>query len=74
MLAFILIAAATGMLASIAALLAGSSVWAALALYVGAGMGALPLVLLRAFICDVLQEFGLTGKNAGTKPKTNHSV
>jgi len=72
--AFILIAAATGMIASIASLVAGASVWVALALYIAAGVGSLLLVMLRALICDILEEAGMLGKDTGTDQRTNHSL
>lgn len=74
MLAFILIAGTAGMIASIASLVAGASIWVALALYVGAGVGSLLLVMLRALICDILEEAGMLGSDSGADQGTNHSL
>ncbi|GGO60620.1 hypothetical protein SAMN05444398_11334 [Roseovarius pacificus] len=62
MLAFILVAMVAGIIASIAAVMLGSSIWAALALYMVTGIGILLLVLVRAFICDAMQERSMTHK------------
>ncbi len=60
MLAFVLVAMVAGIMASIAALMLGSSIWAALALYMVSGIGILLLVLVRALICDAMQERTMT--------------
>ena len=62
MLAFVLVAMVAGIMASIAALMLGSSIWAALALYMVSGIGILLLVLVRALICDAMQERTMTNE------------
>lgn len=61
MLAFVLVAMVAGIMASIAALMLGSSIWAALTLYMVSGIGILLLVLVRAFVCDIVSEFRYAG-------------
>ena len=55
MLAFVLVAIVAGMMAGFAAMMLGSSIWTALSLYMISGIGVLLLVLVRAMICNALQ-------------------
>ncbi len=64
MLAFVLVAMFAGMMTSIATLMLGSSIWAALTLYMVSGTGILLLVLVRAFICNIVSDL----RGAGHSP------
>lgn len=56
MVVFVMASVAVGMVAAIAALVSGMSFLLALLIYVGVGMSAMALVLIRALICLHLKE------------------
>jgi len=61
MVAFLIVAVLSGGIAGLVALILGFSSWIAVLIYVGAGVASLALVLLRAFICDVLSRSATFG-------------
>lgn len=62
MLAFLLVAVLAGVIASSMALFFGFSAWVVIAVYAGAGTASLSLVILRAYICDVLYDRESAGR------------
>ncbi|SDN59388.1 hypothetical protein SAMN05216196_1011007 [Lutimaribacter pacificus] len=73
MLAFVVIAGVTGMMASVVSMALVGSVWVAVGIYAGTGFLVLLAVLGRGLVCDALKSPVTKGLMADSAGSGNHT-